>query len=333
LACGEDVLQPFAKTLTLAHDYVNITQVQMNVPNRERYYRHESKGAWPFSTVDHGWPIADCTGEGLKAALLLQDAKWVSKRSEITTDRLEDAVDMILSYQNLDGGWATYELTRGPTWLEFLNPSEIFGDIMIDYSYCECSSSSITALCKFRELFPSYRRAEVDRAISRGISFIKSIQRHDGSWYGSWGVCFLYGTWFSIEALVAAGESVANSISVSRACEFVVSKQRLDGSWGESYMSSQDKVYSQADEGQVIHTGWAMLVLSLSKWPSPEPILRGAKFLRDAQHGSGDWSQQLICGVFNKNCMISYSQYRNIFPIWALASTRQYLKELSKVKV
>jgi cycloartenol synthase len=330
LACGRGIAEPFIKTLTLAHDFVNITQVRVNVPDRERYYRHESNGAWPFSTADHGWPISDCTGEGLKAALLLEDAKWIPKCSAISADRLEDAVDMILSYQNSDGGWATYELTRGPKWLEHLNPSEIFGDIMIDYSYCECSSSSITALCKFREFYPTYRQGEVNRAISRGITYIKSIQRHDGSWYGSWGVCFLYGTWFSMEALAAAGESSLSSASVTRACEFVVSMQRDDGSWGESYKSSQDKVYTQANEGQVVHTGWAIIILTLANWSDPKPIRRGTKFLCDAQEVSGDWPQQLICGVFNKNCMISYSEYRNIFPIWALASARKYYSEAAQ---
>ena len=77
---------------------------------------------------------------------------------------------------------------------------------MIDYSYVECSMASLSALYAFRAAYPCHRRGEVDRAIRRGRSFIKSIQRPDGSWYGSWGCCFTYGTWFGVEGLVLSGE-------------------------------------------------------------------------------------------------------------------------------
>lgn len=66
-------------------------------------------------------------------------------------NRFFDAVNVILSFQNTDGGWATYENTRGWNWFEQLNPAEVFGDIMIDYSYVELSSACVTGLAKFRE--------------------------------------------------------------------------------------------------------------------------------------------------------------------------------------
>jgi squalene cyclase len=75
----------------------------------------------------------------------------------------------------------------------------VFGDIMIDYSYVELSSACMTALKQFSERFPRHRPADIKRAISRGQGFIRAIQRPDGSWYGSWGICFTYGTWFGIE--------------------------------------------------------------------------------------------------------------------------------------
>jgi cycloartenol synthase len=82
-------------------------------PPLSKYYRHISKGAWPFSSRDHGWPISDCTSEGFKAALglaALQQPGLVGPA--ITRERLEEAVGVILSYQNSDGGMATYENTR-----------------------------------------------------------------------------------------------------------------------------------------------------------------------------------------------------------------------------
>jgi cycloartenol synthase len=82
----------------------------------------------------------------------------------------------------VDKGWATYENNRGFGWYEELNPSEVFGDIMIDYSYVECSMASLTALAEFHEKFPHHRKNEIIFAIRRGADFIKSIQREDGSW-------------------------------------------------------------------------------------------------------------------------------------------------------
>ena len=105
---------------------------------RLTYYRHVSEGGWPFSTAAHGWPISDCTAEGLKAVLLLRDHPAVCGADAITKpisdQRLFNALNVLLTLQNVDGGWATYENNRGYGWYEWLNPSEVFGDIMIDYS-------------------------------------------------------------------------------------------------------------------------------------------------------------------------------------------------------
>ena len=89
---------------------------------------------------------------------------------------------IIICSRPLNTGWATYENNRGFGWYEELNPSEVFGDIMIDYSYVECSMASLTALAEFHEKFPHHRTKEVTFAIRRGGEFMKSIQREDGSW-------------------------------------------------------------------------------------------------------------------------------------------------------
>ena len=131
---------------TESYDY------ETDAKKRNRYYRHISKGGWPFSTSAHGWPISDCTAEGLKAILnlhrdpiILSQLKSEDRKATIVTpERLYNAVNVLLTLQNPGGGWATYEQNRGYSWYEALNPSEVFGDIMIDYPYVECSSASVT---------------------------------------------------------------------------------------------------------------------------------------------------------------------------------------------
>ena len=190
----------FEECIRKSYIYFNRTQIKNDEDNRDYYYRHISKGGWPFSTAAHGWPISDCTAEGLKAVLCIhlndQLRSFIPKEQLLTAERYYDAVNVILSYQNEDGGWATYENNRGYGWYELLNPSEVFGDIMIDYSYVECSSACLTALVSFRKLYPNHRTQEILHSIAVGREFLKSIQRKDGSWYGSWGNCFTYGTWF-----------------------------------------------------------------------------------------------------------------------------------------
>ncbi|KAK9146611.1 hypothetical protein Sjap_006514 [Stephania japonica] len=126
--------------------------------------------------------------------------------------------------------------------LELLNPAEPFGDIVIDYPYLECTSAAIQALTSFKKLYPGHRREEIQSCISKAVKFIENIQKPDGSWYGSWAVCFTYATWFGMKALVAGGKTFKNSSSVRKACEFLLKKQLASGGWGESYLSCQDKV-------------------------------------------------------------------------------------------
>lgn len=322
----------FKECLESAGAYIEASQVveEAQEPLSE-FYRHISKGAWPFSTRDHGWPISDCSSEGLKAALILSSLRKELQGfnpPQISDERLYDCVEVLLSYQNPEGGWATYENRRSTPLLEMINPSETFGDIVVDYCYVECSSACITALTAFQKTYPNHRAAEIHRSLERGIKYIKSIQRDDGSWYGSWGVCFTYGTWFGLEALAAVGEyaSAGENSSSRRACEFLLSKQRQDGGWGESYLSCQDKVYSQLDgnTSHAVNTAWALIGLIAARYYeiNRAPLDAAAAFLISIQETDGDWPMQHISGVFNRNCSITYANYRNIFPIWALGMYR-----------
>ena len=315
----------FPEPVLAAYRYIDSSQVQNDVADREKFFRHKSKGGWPFSTLDHGWPITDCTAEGLKAALMVHGSSNLKGfQPQINDRRLKDSVDLILSFQNTNGGWATYENTRGPSWLEWLNAAEVYRNIMIDYAWTECTSACIQSLKTFKKVYPDYKSREIDKAIKDGDRFLKFLQRDDGSWVGSWAVCFTYGTWFGVEGLIAAGEAPfgveGKSVSpnIAKACEFLLSKQNEDGGWGEAFESCVQEAYVPHEESQVVNTSWALLTLLAANYPDKEPIEKGIRLLMERQQPNGDWNQEAISGVFNSNCMITYTAYRNIFPMWAL---------------
>ncbi len=319
----------FPELTKTMYAFIDDSQIKTNHFEYKKYFRDKTIGAWPFSTRDHGWTITDCTGEGVKTSIMLNDTQPIKLQGEptINQERLIPSIDLLLSLQNSKGGWASYENIRGPSWLEKLNPSHIFGNIMIEYNYVECSSAVIQGLRQFTSAFPDHRKNEIETSIKKGLHYIKSIQRNDGSWYGSWGVCFTYGTWFGIEGLVKGGENTFGNSPVSepikKACEFLISKQRADGSWGESFESCVEKKYIEHDEGQVINTAWALLGLMAANYPDKKPIEKGIAYLMAKQNPNGDWEQEGISGVFNGNCMEVYTSYRNVFPLWALG---RYLK-------
>ena len=105
----------------------------------------------------------------------------------------------------------------------------------------------------------------------------------------------------------------------------MLSQQRANGGWGEDFTSCYDKDYAAngmqryGDDGSgVVNTAWALMALSAAKCNNVEAIRRGVRYLMSRQLDYGDWPQEGIAGVFNRACGITYTAYRNVFPIWAL---------------
>lgn len=285
--------------LQRALEFLEDHQMTEEVPDQEKVYRHRRKGAWPFSTKTQGYTVSDCTAEGLRSTLQLQ--KQLGFPAVISDERLKDAADTLLTMQNPSGGFTEYEITRGSKYVELLNAAEVFGGIMIGYDYPECTTAVLTALTYFSRFFPDYRAEEITKCRERAIKYIRHVQRPDGSWYGSWGICFTYAAMFALESLALVGETYETSERVRRGCQFLVDKQMSDGGWGESYLSSEKGVYTHAPESQVVQTSWACLALMEAGYPDKSVIERGMRLLMSRQQPNGEWLQELIEGVFNQS--------------------------------
>ncbi|XP_064648227.1 lanosterol synthase-like [Lineus longissimus] len=310
----------FQQTMDMAHKFLQITQIQDNPPDYQKYYRQMNKGAFPFSTRDCGWIVSDCTAEGLKSVQYLQE-RCVFLKQTIPREKLYQAVDVLLDMRNSDGGYATYEDKRGGVLLELLNPSEVFGDIMIDYTYVECTSAAMQALKHFTDSHPEYRAPEIKKTLTDGLEYIRGKLRPDGSWEGSWAVCFTYGAWFGLEAYACMGyryDLGTETKEIKAAIDFLLFKRMSNGCWGENFESCEERQYVQSDYPQVINTCWALMAMMAVRYPDVSALEQGIKFIISRQQDNGDWPQENISGVFNKSCAISYTSYRNVFPIWTL---------------
>jgi squalene-hopene/tetraprenyl-beta-curcumene cyclase len=219
------------------------------------------------------------------------------------------AVKWMLDMQSKDGGWAAFDADNN--W-QFLSQVP-FADhnAMLDPSCADITGRVLEALC-------AHGLDRSHQAVRRGVDHLVRTQEPDGSWYGRWGVAYIYGTCFALRGLRAAGED-DREVHVLRAGEWLRSIQNADGGWGESCASYDNGVFTAA-ESTPSQTAWAVLGLLAGGDTTSQSVHKGIEYLVRTQRSNGSWNEELATGTgFPKVFYLHYHLYRLYFPLLALA--------------
>ena len=261
-------------------------------------------GGWAFEFRNDFYPDVDDTAFVLMALTRVADPEEERLRGVIRR-----GVAWLVSMQNSDGGWGAFDHENN---LQFLNHIP-FADhnAMLDPSTADVTARAVECL---GQLGWSANQPVIQRA----RKFLREDQKPDGSWFGRWGVNFVYGTSGVLRALEQIGLGV--QADSQRAADWLRSVQNPDGGFGESVLSYYDERVKGQGKSTASQTAWGLIGLLASIGPNDPAVARAAAWLVEHQNADGTWTEDEFTGTgFPCVFYLKYHLYRNTFPLYALA--------------
>ncbi|HAM73405.1 MAG TPA: squalene--hopene cyclase [Verrucomicrobiales bacterium] len=278
------------------------------------YHKNPAKvepSGWVFEFNNKWNPDVDDT-----AMVLLALRKIPTLDPKRRDECFQRGLRWMMAFQCRDGGWAAFDKDCTKGILEKVPFAD--HNAMLDP---ECAD--ITA--RILELL-GYEGYPVDHPqVRKALDYVRSQQEPDGSWYGRWGVNYIYGTWQVLRGLAAMRLNM-NKPWLLKARDWLESVQRPDGGWGERCNTYDDPVHKGQGPSTASQTAWAVMGLLAFGDPHRESIQRGIGYLLRAQNQEGSWSEAETTGTgFPRVFYLKYDMYRNTWPLLALATFKNLL--------
>ncbi len=303
---------------------------KFKVPNVE-------PGGWAFEMANRFYPDVDDTA--VVMTVLARILRLYKGNTKPIIHALERAEKWVCGLQSSNGGWAAFDkdnTNRLVTKIPFCD----FGEVL--------DPPSVDVTAHVVEAFAYMGRNRRDRIVKKALNYIKQEQEQDGSWFGRWGVNYIYGTSAVLQALKAIGENM-NQPYVKKAAMWLAKHQNEDGGWGETPASYMDYNLRGKGESTPSQTAWALLGLMAVEDHSFDDVIRkGLAFLVRKQK-NGTWDEPQYTGTgfpgyghggrtklegngdtlnqgieLCRGFMINYNMYRHYFPLMALGRAKKY---------
>ncbi len=301
--------------------------------------RGVAPGAWAFERWNTWYPDVDDTAVALTVLARLKDRFHAFSDAGDMQRAVSLAARWVLAMQSSNGGWGAFDRNNNSALVTRI-PFADFGEIL-DPPSVDVTAHVIEALGLLR-----YDRRHP--ALRRALAYVYSEQEDDGSWFGRWGVNYIYGIAAVLPALAAVGEDMRDR-SVRRAADWIVDHQNDDGGWGESCASYMDDCFRGRGPSTASQTAWALMaLLATGSRDYDRSVLRGLDWLMGKQR-EGTWEEPHYTGTgfpgyavgeridlstsgrdlaqgieLSRAFMINYNLYRHYFPLMALGRARRH---------
>ncbi|TPW21014.1 MAG: squalene-hopene cyclase [Elusimicrobia bacterium] len=271
-------------------------------------------GGWAFEFRNEFYPDIDDTA---MVMLALRHVELDDRLAQTREKACLRGLHWLLSMQSSSGGWAAFDKENTKAVLTKIPFAD--HNAMIDPPTADVTGRVL-------ELLGYIGYDETYGAVNSAVAFLRREQESDGSWYGRWGVNYIYGTWQVLMGLNAIGSDMSVPY-VQKAANWLASVQREDGGWGETCATYADPTLKGAGPSTPSQTAWAILGLLSAGRASDPAVERGVAYLLSTQRPDGTWDESEITGTgFPKVFYLGYTMYRHSFSLLALGKYQDVLR-------
>ena len=270
-------------------------------------------GGWYFEFNNEFYPDVD---DSAMVCLALSRVEHPNGRYQ--RESVQRAIDWIFSMQCQGGGWASFDKD---------NDRMVFQHIPFADHNAMLDPPTVDITGRILEMLAAYGYTKDDPRIKKAIKFLRNEQEADGSWFGRWGVNYIYGTMLVLRGLEAIGVD-HHEPYVQQAAEWLRMVQNADGGWGETCASYDDSSQRGIGPSTPSQTAWAVMGLLAANDTRSDSVARGIAYLLRAQNREGSWEEPATTGTgFPRVFYLIYTLYRDYFPLIALTTYAKVMAE------